>query len=114
MNHDMKEFLKDVTGVIEATNFEQYCLWKEYKIVWVENLSGYAPVIGMLDESPVCISLSTAIVKGKKLLFIDPISRVVDYKMIDKWIKKNIPKTAYINGILNKTDPMNFHNIFRS
>jgi hypothetical protein len=52
-------------------------------------------------------------VKGHKILFIDATSQLVDWAMIEEWIKSNVPLTAFrSNGYVNKVDAMNFHNIF--
>lgn len=111
----MTEFLEGVIGVIEANSFEKLCLWQERgsKAAWKENPAGYSEVIGYLDDMPVCISLFTITVDGHKLLFFDPTSQVVDHRMIDQWLEENLPKSAFkTDGWINKTNAMNFHNVF--
>ena len=113
-----KQFLADVVGIVEATNYEYHCLWKEYcekgSYTWVENLSGYGPTIGYVDSRPIVVSLSTAVVDGHKILFVDPCSLLVDWKMIDEWLIKNLPASAMQDGgqWLNKVDAMNFGSVF--
>lgn len=110
-----KEFLKGVVGVVEATSFEYHQLWKEWddKDSWFTNLSGFGQVIGHLDSRPVFLSLRTAIIEGQKVLFIEPTSEVVDWKLIDTWLLVNLPETAMIDKRINRTDAMNFINILR-
>lgn len=117
---EMKAFLDGVFGLVEATDFERHMLWADNggmgtaKLEWVENLSGLLEVVGHLDDMPVCISLMKATVDGKLLLFWHPTSQVVDHRIIDDWMEKNIPQSARRSGgSIHRTDPMNFHNIFR-
>lgn len=117
-DNQMQTFLNGVVGVVEANSFETMCLWKEYteelKKTWLENPSGLGQQIGILAGMPIFISLNTAIIDGKKILFIDPTSQVVDYRIIDKWLEENLPKTAYtLYGRINKTNAMNFCNVLR-
>ncbi len=109
-----KEFLQGVIGFVEATSFEYHQLWKEWedKSTWKQNLSGYGQVVGHLDSRPVFISLITAVIEGHKVLFIDPTSEVVDWKLIETWLLVNLPETAMVNKRVNRTDAMNFTNIF--
>ena len=109
-----KGFLDNVVGVVEATNFEYHQLWKEWedKDSWFTNLSGYGAVVGDIDSRPIFISLRTAIVNGHKILFIDPESEVVDWKLINKWLFTHLPESAMEGGRINRTDAMNFTNIF--
>lgn len=110
-----KEFLQGVIGVVEATSFEYHQLWKDWedKSTWKSNNSGYGQVIGYLDSRPVFLSLRTAIIVGQKVLFIEPTSEVVDWKLIDTWLLVNLPETAMIDKRINRTDAMNFTNVFR-
>lgn len=120
MDTEMQKFLDGVIGVVDANNYEHLCLWEEnkkYSIrTWQEQLGGLLEKVGELDGMPVCISLRVDIVGGQKILFMYPTSMVVDHRLIDKWLEKNMPKTAYgmkyNPHILNRTDAMNFSNIF--
>ncbi len=119
ISEEMKQFLEGVVGIVEANSFEKMCLWKEnqdqMKYEWKENNLGYLPTIGELAGMPVVLSLFTADVNGHKLLFYHPTSQVVDWRQIEAWLQLNLPKTAFReNGYPNKTDAMNFSNIFRN
>lgn len=113
---EIREFLDGVVGVVEANSYEHQCLWEryhgEYEVAWKTNSSGLGECVGKLADMPVCISLTTAVVGGFKLLFIDATSAVVDYRLIDKWLEDNMPATAHARGHLNKTDAQNFINVF--
>lgn len=118
MSDQMTELLAGVVGIIDAASFEQHMLWadnsrREQPLTWKENMSGLTAIVGLLGEMPVCISLFTAEIDGHKLLFWHATSQVVDYRMIDKWMIENLPKSAFhADGRVNQTDAGNFHNIF--
>lgn len=126
------EFFDGVVGLVEASSHEKYYLWDRYadepfaikygppdrtRYSWVDKNSGFLPRVGYLDGRPICISVFTAVVDGKKLLFWHATSQVVDYELIDRWFKKYLPVTAFRDGdprgYLNQTDPTNFCNILR-
>jgi hypothetical protein len=103
---DIAKFLEGTVGIVEANRFEQHCLWERYTqndgAAWQENTMGYGVRVGDLNDMPVFLSLTTANVNGKKILFIDPTSMVVDHRLIEAWIGRVLP------GV-NKTDATNFH-----
>lgn len=115
---EITKFLEGVVGVVEATNCEKHMLWAENRRhekprKWIENLSGYGATVGSLADMPVCISLLTAEVDGQKLLFTHPTSMVVDHRLIDQWLKDELPETAMRpDGYVNSTDATNFHVMF--
>lgn len=114
MTDELKTYLGGVTGIVEANTFETMCLWREWTDngdTWVSTGHGYGPTVGTLADMPVCISLLTATVNGQKILFFEPISQVVDYRMIYAWLKENVPSALRKDGYLNKTDAMNFPNV---
>lgn len=119
----MKEFLEGVVGVVEANSFETLCLWQKHtdggkrnSDTWVQHLSGPLVTVGHMDTSdkryPVCISLFINEVNGRKILFLEATSIVVNWDMISTWLIENLPKTAFRdNGYINKTNAMNFFNL---
>ncbi|OWZ90387.1 hypothetical protein B9J07_27765 [Sinorhizobium sp. LM21] len=111
---EVKTYLEGVTGIVEANSFETMCLWRTWtdnKKSWVSTGHGYGPTVGTLAGMPVCISILTATVEGEKILFIDPTSQVVDHRLIEIWLKLNVPSALRKDGYLNKTDAMNFSNV---
>ncbi|MBQ2263221.1 MAG: hypothetical protein II336_17905 [Loktanella sp.] len=114
---EVKAFLADVVGVVEANSFETMCLWQNYRggRNWVSHSSGFGATVGTFGGKPVFISLTTATVDGQKVLFIDPTSEVVSWQIIDAWLDANIPSVAKrADGRVNKVDAMNFPNVFRA
>jgi len=115
---EMDVFLNGVVGVVEATRYEQHCLWREntrltQPMPWKSNTHGLMETVGYVNKMPVCISLFTAEISNYKILFLEATSQVVDYRMIDAWLKATMPATALRkDGCVNRTDAMNFYNIF--
>jgi hypothetical protein len=110
---EVKSYLEGVTGIVEANSFETMCLWQRWKDngkSWVSTGHGYGPKVGTYGDMPVCISLLTAMVEGQKILFVDPTSQVTDHRLIEAWLKANVPSALRKDGYLNKTDAMNFAN----
>lgn len=104
----MEQLLKDVTAIVEAARFEKDSLWfhihGELGVPWKQNRSGLGVQVGTLSDMPVFISLTTATVDGKKILFVEATSSVVDWRMIHGWLDEKLP------GI-PRTDASNFHTV---
>ncbi len=119
MDKELSDFLYGATGFVEASSAEYHFLWKEYHDEtfgqsWSENLSGIALTIGRVNDLPVCVSLRKSVVNGHLLVFYYATSRMVDHTMVDEWIQKIAPPTArHSDGRANKTDAMNFTNVFQ-
>ena len=113
---EVKAYLDGVIGVVEANSFESMCLWvqaKESTRSWISSGHGFGPIVGLINNRPVCLSILTATVDGHKIAFIDATSEAVDWKLIDAWLQKNLPQSAkHGDGRVNKTDAMNFGNVF--
>jgi len=103
--------LQEVMFVVDANSFEQQCLWEKYssRLDWQSNNAGIGVEIGRVDGRPVNLSLFTAKLNGHTVLFVDAVSQLVDYKMIDEWLAANCAPT-YDNGHrIARTNGMNFH-----
>jgi hypothetical protein len=118
-DHEMEKFLEGAIGVVESTNYERMCLWREYteirKIEWKDNLSGHGVTVGHVNKNPVCMTLWNAVIGGHKVLFFEATSQLVDHRMIDKWFQDHMPKSGWqpSDAYPNRSDAMNFSNIFR-
>jgi hypothetical protein len=119
MDYEIVDFLKDAIGFVEANDFEVHSLWLYNKelvqepLSWIENSSGRFVEIGSFGGKPVCLSLRSAVVDGQKVIFYEAVSLVVHHDIVKGWITKWAPKSARFEGLVNKTDAANFHNIFR-
>ena len=104
-DEEMVRFLEGVAGVIPATREEQSYIYsknKEYgHRTWSDNNSGLGECLGYIDDRPIYITLWTALIDGHKILFVDATSQLVDWAMVDEWIKLNVPDAL-------KTDATNW------
>ena len=98
--------------LVEANSNEILCLYKdslENGSEWLADNAGLMIKVGEVNDMPVNISVNWNTIDGLNVLFWHPISRMVDYKMIEEWFERNCdPK--YCNGERRaKTDAQNFH-----
>ena len=111
----LEDVYKDVHGIVEANSFESLELWKywhqEKGYTWVQNNHGWLVKVGeIIKGKEVWISPVAHIVNGRKILFVDATSSVVDWDLIEEYLKKNVPSAVTRNIIyLNKENAMNFH-----
>lgn len=129
---DILKYLEGVEGIVEADGYTHHMLWQEFaddptairygpserfRYSWKETGSGYGAFVGEVVDMPVFISLLTATVNDRKLLFWHATSQVVDHRLIEKWFTENLPTTAFRNNDsqegINQTDATNFINIIR-
>jgi hypothetical protein len=119
---DDSDLFKDVVYVIEATSFEYHTLWINYHYRpqpgsnfikdWEQINPGYLVNIGELDNRPICVNVSFAKLNGKKVIFYDAVSQVVDHVIVDKWIKTYTDKIITKSGGRAHCDAMNFVHCF--
>lgn len=120
LKREVYDFLAGAIGAVEATRYERLALWQENRqhsrMVWEENLAGYILGAGEFGGMPVTIRLHTAVIGGHKVVFYDSPSQVTDSRIIEKWLEDHLPTSAWVPPFdkrrVNKTDAMNFHNIF--
>lgn len=97
---------QDVVYMIEANSFESMSLWREYNeaLEWKECTSG-GPMfqLGELDSRPIVLGVNIIKVDGRKVMFYDPTSQVVDWVMVEDFLEKSWPNAK-------KTNAMNFFN----
>ena len=111
----LEDVYKDVHGIVEANSFESLELWKywhqEKGYSWVQNNHGWLVKVGeIVKGKDVWIRPLAHIVNGRKILFVDATSSVVDWNMIEDYLKENVPSAVTRNSIyLNKENAMNFH-----
>lgn len=106
----------DVTGIVEATSFETLCLWEKWHqqkgYTWTESTRGPLITIGQIDSRPICIAPLIHVVNGRKIMFLETTSQVVDWAMIEDWLTKNVPSACTTNGkYLNIVSAQNFHTL---
>lgn len=108
----IEQYASDVVYIVEANSFEQMCLWEKFQKIWEEHTRGGPLVtVGEIAKFPVCIALNVIKINGYSVLIVDPTSRVVDYTMIDEWLKSKWPALFPKDACNLKTDANNFHNV---
>jgi hypothetical protein len=104
--------------VVEATDAEQFFLWKEWSnqsdkrcipdgVVWEQVNPGWLITVGKLGKRPCCISVSWVRINGKLVMFWYQCSQVTDSLQAEAWIEKHFKRT-YDGGRPSTTDAMNF------
>ena len=107
--------LKTATHMVEATDFEQSCLWRDWhytprllgsprRCAWEQISLGLHKKIGTLANFPVHVSVSFARVEGALVAFYEATSRVVDHDMVKTWLIDSFPSA------LSWSNAQNFHN----
>lgn len=109
----LEDVYKDVYGIVEANSFETLKLWQDWHqgkgYSWVQNNSGWLEQVGKIGGKQVWISPLAHIVNGRKILFVEATSAVVDWDMIEDYLKENVPSAVKEDGYLNKQSAANFH-----
>lgn len=111
--------LKKTAFIVEATSFEQHCLWAQHavesphypkypKVTW-EQMHGWVIQVGKLGKRPVCISASWVKIDGFMVMFWYECSQVTDRLKSEAWIGKYFSGTWDNGSRLAECDAMNFH-----
>lgn len=108
-SENVAEYISDVKGVVEANRYESLALWEKYsqRTKWKSLGFGFIPCIGKFNDHPVHISLLKNYILDQPILFWYATSPIVNYNMIDEWLKEFLPNEAYAN----KSDADNFFNV---
>lgn len=96
--------------VIEATDFEERCLWNEYgeRIQWEQLNPGWWEEIGKVAHRPIAVTVSFARLDGRLVMFYEGCSELVDYKMVRRWVMK-MAKPPQRDGRESHCNAPNFH-----
>jgi hypothetical protein len=102
-NDDEMRLWKATKLIVEANSYERMTLWERWadKTEWQQHLQGRLVTVGTYHGRPVCVNLFWATIRGHVVLFLEATSELVDWKMIDAWLKQEFP------GV-RKVDAMNF------
>jgi hypothetical protein len=120
----VEERLERTSWVVEAGHNEQLLMWGRHwdnpnskyprsKVKsWEQGQSGFMVTVGYFGEHPVSVDMQWEKIAGKWVCFYSPTSRVVDFEMIEKWMKENFEgKTK--DGRWAHTNGSNFGNCLR-
>jgi hypothetical protein len=116
LSDNVKTYIEGVVGLVEASREEYTMQYVRHvmdktgdwvKLDWKENTSGYGINVGTFAGREVWISINSAVINGRKILFWHATSSIVDYGLIDIWIE------THFKGI-KKTDATNFMNVINN
>ena len=107
----LDECLAATAFAVEASNFERHCLWNTHheQVHWKSCNAGYGVNIGKCAGMPVFVSVIFSVIDGHVVLFYEPTSQVVDWRMVEEWLKTTVPCTWKDNHWVGKADANNFH-----
>ncbi len=104
--------LASVFGVVEATTFEKYSLYKEWKHKAIQFESGGLYIaIGMYAGRPVVIQILFATLNGHLIMFWYSPSTVVNHTMSKQWLETYVGLNHRKTETFHTTDCMNFHTL---
>lgn len=109
------EYLAGVTAAVSVTEFEYLTLWETYaddEEDWASEAAGYNVAVGQIGGSPVSISLAVVTIRRQRILFYSSISDVMDKRLVNEWLTRMLPQSAWRAGEVNKIDALNFSDIF--
>lgn len=119
-----KLLFEGVVFVVEATHHEQQQLWVNHyyeprpdarKVQkWEQVMTSWLGTIGELDNRPVVVQCSWAILEGYRVLFYETTSQVVDYTMVDKWIRHFSESILWDGSRRAHTNASNFHHCLQA
>jgi hypothetical protein len=106
------EFIQDVIAVVEATSFEQHQLWRDWHqyprydntLSFKQGCVGRIREIGGIDDRPIVICMFVNEWGGRRVLFYEATSTLVDHKMIADWFNGVLPDVP-------RVDADNFHRV---
>lgn len=117
---DSDERFKYTMFVVEANSYEAQALWyvwhdsprfKQPPVTWEQVNPGFLSTIGQIGDKPVCIDMFWNLVNGVPVLFYHPTSKMVDWDMIEEWLKNNCNPRYDNNHRRAHTDAQNFHHM---
>jgi hypothetical protein len=110
---EFKQEAKEVVALVEATENEMLFLqgrygeelsWEKDKDEYLLNVCDTNAIYGQA-QTPLSISIKVSenIINGRKIIFWSACSKVVDYRLIDVFLRQHYPNAQV------KTDATNFH-----
>lgn len=89
--HVVRENMKDVVFVVEATSFEKSCLYlqqREKSMSWTGEVSAVFVALGTVHDREVAAKLSWVLVNQRRVMFVEPLSELFDHSMLKAWLDK--------------------------
>jgi len=104
------DMMERVQFAVEASDYERFRLWQEFHSqakCWEQETRGSMITVGHISGRPICVQLSWNAINGKRVLFYNASSQLVDWVMIEEWLVDNALTPGH-----TKTDASNFHLVF--
>jgi hypothetical protein len=104
------DMMERVQFAVEASDYESLRLWQEFHPKaksWEQEMRGTMITVGHINDRPICVQLSWNMINDKRVLFYSASSQLVDWVLIEKWLKANALTPGH-----TMTDASNFHLIF--
>lgn len=109
MQNSLEDILKVTDILIEATRFEQLCLWEKYSL---QNDQGFPYAIDWNEFSgkmllisghkkPIYVCISFCMLNTKLVGFWEATSELVDYELINNWFNQHTNNTIKMYDALN-------------
>ncbi len=116
-NKTDRELFNGVEYIVEASDNEQFHLWIDFSsesdrpmkgrtVKWVQENPGFSRQIGQINKRPIVVQGFYVRINGKRVLFYEGCSQLVDHVMIREWIEHHGPT---IDGQLAHCNAANFH-----
>ena len=87
------------------SSYETMALYAEFKLrkmSYEQDMGGYMHTIGHINDRPICVSPMIHVIDGVNVMYVEATSPLVDWDMIEEWIKDRVPENVRI-----VTDPTN-------
>lgn len=110
-NEKARQLFNDCVGLVESSSEEVHLYYFKlqelgYKIEQIGSI--YSFCIGYFHNIPIVIVFNFILVNDNVVAFYYPTSNLVNYDMINKWLKSELPK------IKNKSNTANIHNVLNA
>jgi hypothetical protein len=116
-NQEVESYEKHTVYLVEATDQEKHFLWERWalqnvqyptalpkeKVDWKEISIGKVRTVGEVNNKPICIGLTWVYINSQLVCFYETTSRMVDWDMIDNYVRNRWPSVP-------RTNSTNFHN----
>lgn len=98
INDDKPYSTVDVVVLISSSceTMSMYNDFMQQKMSYKQDMSGYMHTIGHIHDRPICISPMIHVIDGVNVLYVEAMSVLIDWEMIEDWVKARVPESATI------------------
>lgn len=88
--YDTVDVVLQISSSLESLDL--YRTWVDQKLTYKQDMGGYMHTIGHVNDRPVCIAPMIHNVGGVNVLYVEAQSALVDWEMIEDWVKRVVPE----------------------